>query len=149
MSASTRGHNKMQNAVSLGTCIPRHSHCNADLKRVKAGSSSHSTMTFIQAKCVFLGLAFLLVGLEAAPQGRDIRPPTDLLYLDSKMIVELPSFTPFTSCPVDSYPVPASGAVTDVLNKKVLACGGKIIRVRFDSLQQTKIQTGNILDTTA
>jgi len=38
--------------------------------------------------------------------------------------VELPSFTPFTSCPVDSYPVPASGAVTDVLNKRVVACGG-------------------------
>ena len=67
----------MQDAVSLGTCIPRHSHNNADLKRVKAGSSSHSTMTFIQTKCLFLGLAFLLVGLEAAPQGRDIRPPTD------------------------------------------------------------------------
>jgi len=154
-------------------------------------------MTFIQTKCLFLGLAFLLVGLEAAPQGRDIRPPTDrapsvvfnygcqctnliyrdedgkvdgncesgdesgaqwcyveagspcrdiqtttqgpnwsyqacatpssstdLLYLDSTIIVELPSFTPVTSCPVDSYPVSASGAVTDVLNKRVLVCGG-------------------------
>ena len=72
----------------------------------------------------------------------------ELLYLDSTIIVELPSFTPFTSCPVDSYPVSASGAVTDVLNKRVLVCGGKIIGVRFDSFQQTKTKTGNMLDTT-
>merc|ERR1712106_593085 len=31
---------------------------------------SHSTMTSIPSKCLFLGLALLLVGLEATPQGR-------------------------------------------------------------------------------
>merc|ERR1712086_864301 len=53
-------------------------------------------------------------------------PPTDLLYLDSTMIVELPSFTPFTSCPVDSYPVPVTEAVTAVLNNRLLVCGGSV-----------------------
>merc|ERR1712086_730752 len=52
-------------------------------------------------------------------------PSTDLLYLDSTMIVELPSFTPFTSCPVDSYPIPGvQVAVTAVLNNRLLVCGG-------------------------
>merc|ERR1712106_557495 len=51
-------------------------------------------------------------------------PPTDLLYLDSTMIVELPSFTPFTSCPVDSHPEPVISAVTAVLNNRLLVCGG-------------------------
>jgi len=40
------------------------------------------------------------------------------------MIVELPSFTPLTSCPVDSYPGPVSFAVTAVLNNRLLVCGG-------------------------
>jgi len=44
------------------------------------------------------------------------------------MIVELPSFTPLTSCPVDSYPAMdqwgVSSAVTAVLNNRLLVCGG-------------------------
>merc|ERR1712086_1107615 len=51
-------------------------------------------------------------------------PPTDLLYLASTMIVELPSFTPFTSCPVDSYPGTVSWAVTAVLDNRLKVCGG-------------------------
>merc|ERR1712086_1022492 len=47
--------------------------------------------------------------------------PTDLLYLDSTMIVELPSFT---SCPVDSHPEPVIYAVTAVLNNRMMVCGG-------------------------
>ena len=55
------------------------------------------------------------------------------------MIVELPSFTPLTSCPVESHPVPVVYAVTAVLNNGLLVCGGKIISVSLASLQLTKI----------
>merc|ERR1712106_43173 len=48
----------------------------------------------------------------------------DLLYLDSTMIVELPSFTPSTSCRVESHPVPVTQAVTAVLNNVLHVCGG-------------------------
>jgi len=48
----------------------------------------------------------------------------DLLYLDSTMIVELPSFTPFTSCAVESYPVPVTYAVTALIEERILICGG-------------------------
>merc|ERR1712106_257679 len=52
------------------------------------------------------------------------QPEINLLYLDSTTVVELPSFTPLTSCPVESHPVPVIWAVTGVLNTGLLVCGG-------------------------
>jgi len=68
------------------------------------------------------------------------QPEINLLYLDSTMIVELPSFTPLTSCPVESHPVPVIDAVTAFLNTGLLVCGG--LDAGYDPHSACYSQTG-------
>ena len=52
--------------------------------------------------------------------------PSDLLYLGDSNIVELPSFSPVTSCSVKPHPV--SGlryAVTGIVDGEIMVCGGQ------------------------
>ena len=50
----------------------------------------------------------------------------DLLYLGNSLTVELPSFSPYTSCSVQEYPLAGlSYAVSAIVGGEVMVCGGQ------------------------
>ena len=50
----------------------------------------------------------------------------DLLYLGNSLTVELPSFSPYTSCSVKEYPLAGlSYAVSAIVGGEVMVCGGQ------------------------